>query len=34
MSSGGLFKKGYLQTMHLQIIYDMYKEDLALNNLQ
>ena len=29
--SSGLFKKFYLQTMHLQIIYN---DDLALNNLQ
>ena len=29
--SSGLFKKSY---MHLQITYKMYKEDLALNNLQ
>ena len=29
----GSFKKYYRQTIHLQIIY-MYKDDLALNNLQ
>ena len=29
-----LFKKCYLQTMCLQNIYNMYKEDLALNNIQ
>ena len=27
-------KKCYLQTLHLQILYKMYKEELALNNLQ
>ena len=32
----GLFKNCYLQTIFLQIIYIIYiyKEDLALNNLQ
>ena len=32
--SSGLFKKCDLQTMHVQSIYDMYKEDLALAKLQ
>ena len=34
--SYGLFKNCYLQTIHLQIICNvyMYKKDLVLNNLQ
>ena len=32
--SFGLFKNCYLQTICLQIIFDLSKQNLALNNLQ